>query len=148
MNKSNHSLFIELHPISIPEAASHSWIAGIQLIKDQLPYLLGYISDCLIFTAFGIPVDIDDPVIVGYRIAGSFPGPGNVDDFYPLYSWEGIERNRRSAPDTADYDKGTERKQGDSHDSNGILDEKEESISHSHTSRWDTYSILEGIMSR
>lgn len=93
-------------------------------------------------------MDIDDPVIVGYRIAGSFPGPISVGDFYPLYSWEGIERNRRSASDTTDHDNGTGRNQGNSEDSNGMPDEDGESTSHSDTSRWDTYSILEGIISR
>lgn len=75
---------------------------------------------------------------MGYRIAGSFAAPINVEDFYPLYSWEGLERNRRDT---------LEKKLDDGdQEAPWLRDEEEEDLEEDH-SRWDVYVIL-AIISR
>lgn len=40
-------------------------------------------------------MDIELPVYVGYRITQNTYLPTTVDDLLPLYTWEGLDRNRR-----------------------------------------------------
>lgn len=96
-------------------------------------------------------MDTDEPVIVGYRLTGRYDGPIKVDDFYPLNTWENLERNRRNVPVV--MDKGNESPksaQGIKEEPDVIQDDdhEENTTQLGQNARWNAYLAMEAIVDK
>lgn len=112
------------HKGKLTGAAAHSWIAG-----DENAEIIKNVNNKNILSAFGIPVETEVPVIMGYRLTGSYDGPTKVEDFYPTNTWD---RNRRDVSNISQIDRSDRVRR-----ENTLIN-----------ARWTFYDIFEEILKR
>lgn len=105
-------------------AAIHTWNAG-KLVLNVIAESSHFVILC--YKAFGIPVEGDVPVYLGYRLTVSYPGPINIEDLQnSIDTWH--SRRRR-------------------HSNEEATKESTQSVVKD-TTRWDVYLMMEGICKR